>query len=75
MQTTWPENEFAFPNQRKEPLTDAGHVRSAIARFNQVEGVSDADRDLAWANIQKAAEYYGVHLHESSWHELGMRVE
>ena len=28
---------FAFPKQRKEPLEDASHVRSAIARFNQVE--------------------------------------
>jgi hypothetical protein len=33
---------FAFPDERKEPLTDARHVRNAIARFNQVEGVSDA---------------------------------
>ena len=40
-------SEFAFPGQRKEPLTDARHVRNAIARFDQVEGVSDADRDRA----------------------------
>ena len=32
---------FAFPKQRKEPLEDASHVRNAIARFDQVEGVSD----------------------------------
>ncbi len=72
MQTTWEpdENVYAFPNQRKEPLTDASHVRNAIARFDQVEGVSDSDRDLAWANILKAAEYYGVHVSEKSWHDL-----
>jgi hypothetical protein len=42
------DNEFAFPDQRKEPLVDAWHVRNAVARFNQVEGVSDAERDKAW---------------------------
>jgi hypothetical protein len=73
MQTTWPENEYAFPKQHKEPLSDASHVRNAIARFDQVEGVSDSDRDLAWANIQKAAKHYGVHVSESSWHELGAK--
>ena len=29
-----PDSVFAFPNQRKEPLTDAEHVRNALARFN-----------------------------------------
>ena len=47
-----PDSVFAFPRQRKEPLTDAIHVRNALARFDQVEGVSDADRDLAFANIK-----------------------
>jgi hypothetical protein len=56
-----PESVFAFPRQRKEPLTDASHVRNALARFDQVEGVSDADRELAFANIKKAAAHYGVH--------------
>ena len=42
------ESQFAFPEQRKEPLNDAAHVRNAIARFDQVEGVSDAERDRAW---------------------------
>jgi hypothetical protein len=86
MQTTWqphtehgdlttrsnlPDSVFAFPRQRKEPLTDANHVRDALARFDQVEGVSDADRDLAFANIQAAAAYYGVDMRETSWRELG----
>lgn len=86
MQTTWmphekhgvlaarsdlPDSVYAFPNQRKEPLTDAEHVRNAVARFDQVIGVSDADRALAFANIEKAAEYYNVDLSETSWHDLG----
>jgi hypothetical protein len=62
---------YAFPRQRKEPLTDANHVRDALARFNQVEGVSDADRDLAFANIHKAAAYYGLKIRERDWRELG----
>ena len=68
-----PGNEFAFPKQRKEPMTDASHVRNAIARFDQVIGVSDADRDLAFANIKKAAGHYGVEVGEESWHELAPR--
>ena len=70
-QSDLPDSVYAFPKKRKEPLTDASHVRNAIARFDQVEGVSDAERDLAFANIKKAAKYYGVELSETSWGELG----
>jgi hypothetical protein len=66
-----PDSVFAFPKQRKEPLTDAEHVRNALARFDQVEGVSDADRDQAFANIRKAAKHYDVDVTEDSWHDLG----
>lgn len=64
------DSEYAFPKERKEPLCDADHVRNAVARFNQVEGVSDSERDEAWDRIQKAAKKYGVELSEKSWHEL-----
>jgi len=62
--------EFAFPKERKEPLTDARHVRNAIARFDQVEGVSDAERDQAWKRILAAAKRYDVEVSESDWREL-----
>ena len=90
MQTTWmphdeherltarsdlPDTVFAFPNQRKEPLTDALYVRNAVARLDQVIGVSDADRALAFANIEKAAKYYNVNLSETSWHDLGVHPQ
>jgi hypothetical protein len=65
-----PDKVFAFPKQRKEPVTDARHVRNAIARFDQVKDVSDGERALAFANIQKAAAYYGVQLAERSWQDL-----
>jgi hypothetical protein len=64
------DREFAFPDERKEPLTDARHVRNAIARFNQVEGVSDAERDKAWKRILAAAKRYDVDVSEADWREL-----
>ena len=71
--TALPESVFAFPRQHKEPLTDASHVKNALARFDQVEGVSDADRDVAFANIKKAAKHYGIEVEEKDWHDLGKK--
>ena len=65
------DSKFAFPDQRKEPLEDASHVRNAIARFNQVEAVSDDERDAAWKRIKAAAEKYDVEVSEDSWREIG----
>jgi len=64
------DDEFAFPRERKEPLVDANHVRNAIARFDQVEGVSDVERDDAWARILEAGERFGVRISEKSWRDL-----
>ena len=75
MQSDLPDSVYAFPKQRKEPMTDAQHVRNAVARFDQVIDVSDADRALAFANIEKAANYYDVNLAETSWHELGIHPQ
>ncbi len=66
-----PDSAYAFPDRRKEPLTDAQHVRNAIARFDQVDGVTDAEREQAFANIRKAADHYGVEMTETNWRELG----
>jgi len=66
-----PDSAFAFPRSRKEPMTDASHVRNAIARFDQVQDVDDAERELAFANIQKAAEYFGIRMTETDWRQLG----
>jgi len=62
--------EFAFPEERKEPITDAAHVRNAIARFDQVEGVSDAERDRAWKRIRAAAKKYDVDVDAEDWRDL-----
>jgi hypothetical protein len=61
---------FAFPKERKEPLTDASHVRNAIARFDQVEGVTDAERDRAWRRIRAAAKRTGVEIEVRGWRQL-----
>jgi hypothetical protein len=64
------EERFAFPKERKEPLNDAAHVRNAIARFDQVEGVSDHERDEAWRRIKAAARRFDVEVEADHWREL-----
>jgi hypothetical protein len=61
---------YAFPREEKEPLIDAAHVRNAIARFNQVKGVTDGERDEAWERIGRAAKEFGVEIEEETWREL-----
>ena len=69
------DQEFAFPEERKEPLTDARHVRNAVARFDQVTGVPASARALAFANIRKAAKYDDVDLGETTWQEIGVHPQ
>ena len=65
-----PAEKFAFPKERKEPLNDASHVRNAIARFDQVEGVTDSEREAAWRRIRSAAKKYGVEVTARGWRSL-----
>lgn len=67
------QNNFAFPKERKEPLKDAHHVQQAIARFDQVKGVSNQERDEAWKRIQQAAKKFDVEMNEKSWQDLFKR--
>jgi hypothetical protein len=69
-QNRLPDSQFAFPKERKEPLTDAKHVRNAIARFDQVEDVTDAERDRAWKRIKSAAKKFDVDVSAGDWREL-----
>lgn len=64
-------SKFAFPKERKEPLTDKRHVQNALARFDQTKGVSDAERRRAFARIKKAAARQGLDVKEKDWRELG----
>ena len=66
-----PESVYPFPKQRKEPMTDAAHMRNAIARFDQVKDATDADREQAFAILQAAAKQYGVDMAETNFKQLG----
>jgi hypothetical protein len=68
-----PDSAYAFTGKRKEPLTDAKHVQNALARFDQVKDVTDAERDKAFANIKAAAKHYHVDVAESDWRQLGSK--
>ena len=68
-----PTTAFAFPGSRKEPLINATHVRDAMARFDQVSDVTDSERDLAFSNIQKAADHFDIKMKETDWHQFGSR--
>jgi hypothetical protein len=65
-----PDSVYAFPKEKKEPMSDASHVRNAMARFDQVKGVSDEEREQAFINIQAAAKHYGVDMEEKSWRDF-----
>ncbi len=69
-QNRMPPQVFAFPKKRKEPLNDARHVRNAVARFDQVEGVTDKERVNAWRRIRAAARKFGVHIEARGWRSL-----
>ncbi len=64
---------FAFPKERKEPLTDKQHVKNALARFDQVKGVSDTERKQAFQRIKRAAKKDHLDVKESNYHQLGTR--
>lgn len=69
-QNRLPDDDFAFPGERKEPLVDAGHVRNAVARFDQVEGVTEGERDQAWSRILRAAKRLDVEIEADDWRDL-----
>jgi len=69
-QNDLPDSAFAFAGQRKEPIVDARHVRNAVARFDQVEGVTDAERDRAWRRIRAAARKFDVEISARGWRQL-----
>lgn len=68
-----PESAFAFPKERKVPIVDARHVQEALARFDQVDGVTNKERDEAWKRIKAAAKKFDVELQEQDWRELFAR--
>ncbi|MHB8614273.1 MAG: DUF6582 domain-containing protein [Candidatus Dormibacteraceae bacterium] len=41
-----------------------------MARFDQVEGVSESERDAAWKRIRTAARKFGVEVKVRGWRTL-----
>ncbi len=67
-----PDSVFAFPKQRKEPLTDASHVKNAMPASIRSRAFPTRTAH-AFANIKKAADHYGIDVAEKSWHDLGKK--
>ena len=65
-----PDSKFAFPEQRKEPLVDAKHVRNAVARFDQVEGVRTPNAIAPGAGSGPHARRFDVEITERGWRQL-----
>jgi hypothetical protein len=65
-----PADAFAFPAARLLPLVDAEYVEAALARFAEVAGVTDAERDAAFGNVRHAAAHFGVSVPECDWRAL-----
>jgi class 3 adenylate cyclase len=58
-----PDSAFAYVaahGRRRLPIHDAGHVRNALARFNQVAFEDDAARDRARKRLLNAAKKFKI---------------
>jgi class 3 adenylate cyclase len=58
-----PDSAFAYIDsrgRRRLPINDAGHVRNALARFDQVAFEDDAARDRARLRLLRAAKKHGI---------------
>jgi len=52
------------PSASKLPIFDEAHVRAAMARFNQMQGVTPAEKASAARKIASAAKKYGIDVGE-----------
>ena len=58
-----PDTAFAYIDvhgRRRLPINDAGHVRNALARFNQVEFEHEAARDRARKRLLNVAKKFNI---------------
>lgn len=53
-------SQYAVPDLKKLPIQDAAHVRNAMARFNQTQGLSPSQKADAIRRIIAAAKKYGI---------------
>ena len=57
-----PSEKFAVPGKRKLPIHDCAHVRNAMARFNQTQGLTSAEKAAARRRILAAAKKCGIEV-------------
>jgi hypothetical protein len=55
-----PARQYAVPELRKLPIEDENHIRNAMARFNQVKGLSREQKERAFDRIVNAAARHGI---------------
>jgi len=53
---------YAFPRLKKLPIFDAAHVRNAVARFNQTQGMTAEEKATARRKILRAAKKFGIDI-------------
>ena len=67
-----PMSAFAFVGdpERTEtwklPIHDENHVKNALARFNQTQGIPAAKKASVYAKIKAAAKKFGIHISEEN---------
>jgi hypothetical protein len=66
--------EFPFPAERNEPINVAARLSSAIARFDQGQGVTDSERGAGCDRVKTAASKYRVHVSVNDWRDLPSRA-
>lgn len=50
------------PSESKLPMFDAAHVRNALARFNQVKGVTPEEKKTAFNKLKEAAKKFDINV-------------
>ena len=64
---------FCLPQGAQRASCRCTSCQEAVARFDQVEDVTNKERDEAWKRIQKAAKKFDVELEEKDWRDLFKR--
>lgn len=57
------------PSASKLPMFDANHVRNALARINQIKGVSQSQIDSAKRKLMSKAKKFGIDSHKDKKEE------
>src|SRR5437660_12474149 len=59
-------SDFAVPGKRKLPIHDADHVRAAMGRLGQTQGLTPQEKATAKSRIRAAAKKFGIDVSDDS---------